>query len=267
MDDVAFLSANAAVESFLVLISSSKRDVSLYPNPAEFVVHFNIPFRNIVGVDLLDVCMTPSELGVPDGLFGVIDGEALTVPSATYDAASLVTAFNQVSKNVALALSAERKMTLVGNSTFYLESVGPLGRQLGFVAGPSSASNEIRALQKPELVRSKYVVIRCPEVEALLNRGRLSDDWCAPGLGLVKFYDFNFDRYPSQKFPHPLGSLGRLTFRIERPDGTLYDSGEHTLLLAIRCLLPAAHQGLPRVLNPAYDVDATRYRASQQLHG
>lgn len=127
------------------------------------------------------------------------------------------------------------------------------------------------AIQSPGLVNltgPRYVNIRCPEIESHMFRDRVNEA-CHAGLGMVKlrgygFRDqrFDFVSFPSRTF-HPIGRLSRLTFRLERPDGTLYESHgvDHTLLLVLRYyslprMAPQQHQS---VLNPDYVPDLRRY--------
>jgi hypothetical protein len=117
-----------------------------------------------------------------------------------------------------------------------------------------------------DLSGPRYVNIRCPEIESHMFRDRVNEP-CHVGLGMVKLRGhgfreqrFDFVSFPPRRF-HPLGRLGKLTFRLERPDGSLYDSHgvDHTLLLVLRYYeadprRPAA----PSTLAPGYVPDLTR---------
>lgn len=125
------------------------------------------------------------------------------------------------------------------------------------------------AVRSPGIVNltgPRYVSIRCPEIESHMFRDRVNEK-CHAGLGMVQLrgYGFREQRFDFVSFPprrfHPLGKLSKLTFRLERPDGTLYNSNgvDHALLLVLRYYsLP--HQALdgprpPSMLNPAYVPD------------
>lgn len=130
------------------------------------------------------------------------------------------------------------------------------------------------ALRSPGVVNlsgPRYVNIRCPEIESHMYRDRVNEA-CHAGLGMVKLrgYGFREQRFDFVSFPprrfHPLGKLSRLTFRLERPDGTLYDSHgvDHTLLLVLRYYsLPTAAAAAP-TLNPSYVPDLRRYLVEQR---
>lgn len=122
------------------------------------------------------------------------------------------------------------------------------------------------AVTSPGLVNltgPRYVNIRCPEIESHMFRDRVNER-CHAGLGMVSlrgygFRDqrFDFVSFPARRF-HPLGKLSKLTFRLERPDGSLYDSHgvDHTLLLVLRYYRPAAEPfGKQSQLNPQYTPD------------
>lgn len=119
----------------------------------------------------------------------------------------------------------------------------------------------------------RYVNIRCPEIESHMFRDRVNEA-CHAGLGMVKLrgYGFREQRYDFVSFPprrfHPLGKLSKLTFRLERPDGSLYDSHgvDHTLLLVLRYYsLPAAAKSADGAaarqtpLAPQYTPDLRQY--------
>lgn len=114
----------------------------------------------------------------------------------------------------------------------------------------------------------RYVNIRCPDIESHMFRDRVNEV-CHAGLGMVKLrgYGFREQRYDFVSFPprrfHPLGKLTKLSFRLERPDGSLYDSHgvDHTLLLVLRyyTLPNTARAAQPHSsLNPAYNPDLIR---------
>lgn len=135
------------------------------------------------------------------------------------------------------------------------------------------------AVRSPGLVNlsgPRYVNIRCPEIESHMFRDRVNET-CHAGLGMVKLrgYGFRDQRYDFVSFPprrfHMLGKLGKLSFRLERPDGSLYESHgvDHTLLLVLRYYsLPAAGgpSGPPTrsSLNPDYVPDIQKYLVSNR---
>ncbi len=99
------------------------------------------------------------------------------------------------------------------------------------------------SLVSPGIVNIKgarYLKIRCLELETLIYKDRVGEPSTA-GVGIVNIIGYGFAeaRYSFSSIPitpfHPIGKLQKLTFRIERPDGTLYNSNgvDNTFLCAL----------------------------------
>lgn len=105
----------------------------------------------------------------------------------------------------------------------------------------ASWGHQMRSPGLVNLTGPRYVSIRCPEVESHMFRDRVNER-CHAGLGMVQLrgYGFRDQRFDFVSFPprrfHPIGKLSKLSFRLERPDGTLYDSHgvDHTMLLVLK---------------------------------
>src|SRR6056300_292201 len=54
IEDVNYLKANSIKQSYTFLIDSKDRDRTIYPNPNNYVVEFSTPFRNIIGMEIID---------------------------------------------------------------------------------------------------------------------------------------------------------------------------------------------------------------------
>jgi hypothetical protein len=54
VEDIDFLKKNSIKENFLFLVDSKHRNKKTYPSPNEYVVEFETPFRNIIGLNLID---------------------------------------------------------------------------------------------------------------------------------------------------------------------------------------------------------------------
>lgn len=67
MDDVNYLRQYATEEAFLFVVDSSKRDTAVFPQPHEYEVHFNAPFRNVVELSLVDATVPRTEYLVEAG--------------------------------------------------------------------------------------------------------------------------------------------------------------------------------------------------------
>jgi len=54
IEDIDFLRKNSTVESHLFLVDSKKRNTLLYPYPNNYVITFNIPFKNVIGIEVIE---------------------------------------------------------------------------------------------------------------------------------------------------------------------------------------------------------------------
>lgn len=54
VEDIDFLKNNSVKENFLFLVDSKQRNKIAYPSPNEYVVEFESPFRNVIGLNLID---------------------------------------------------------------------------------------------------------------------------------------------------------------------------------------------------------------------
>jgi hypothetical protein len=87
---------------------------------------------------------------------------------------------------------------------------------------------------------ARYLKIRCLELETLIYKDRVGEPTTA-GVGIVHIIGYGFAeaRYSFSSIPikpfHPIGKLSKLTFRIERPDGSLYQTNgvDNTFLCAL----------------------------------
>lgn len=134
-----------------------------------------------------------------------------------------------------------------------------------------------------DLTGEKYVLIRCPEIESFMHRDRAHEKH-HPGLGMVRLgtngfqeQRFDFVSFPVRKLTNPIGKLSQLTFRLEKADGTLYNTRglDHLLTLVVRyysIVQGVAPEGnnYDKLRNPAYTPNVThhmqdRWRAQIQM--
>ena len=54
MEDIHFLKQNATKESYMFVIDSDDRDKNIYPNPNNYSIRFNTPFKNVYSLEVLD---------------------------------------------------------------------------------------------------------------------------------------------------------------------------------------------------------------------
>ncbi len=54
IEDIDYLKKNSTVESYLFLVDSRTRDTLNFPNPNNYVINFNIPFKNVIGIEVIE---------------------------------------------------------------------------------------------------------------------------------------------------------------------------------------------------------------------
>ena len=54
IEDIAFLKAHSTKQNYVFLVDSKDRERATYPTPSDYVVRFNTPFANIVGLEVLE---------------------------------------------------------------------------------------------------------------------------------------------------------------------------------------------------------------------
>ena len=55
IEDVDFMKQHSIKENFTFVIDSSKRNKTEYPNPNNYSITFDMPFKNVFGIEVLDV--------------------------------------------------------------------------------------------------------------------------------------------------------------------------------------------------------------------
>lgn len=120
------------------------------------------------------------------------------------------------------------------------------------------------------LLGTRYVILRCPEIESHMHGSRAFGQF-SPGIGMFKMYAVNdishqrFDFVNFVKKPfHPIGKLSQMTFRFEKTDGTLYDfkGANHLMLICVKYLVPSQKRKfVGSMLAPNYTIDFHSYLA------
>lgn len=123
------------------------------------------------------------------------------------------------------------------------------------------------------LIGDRYIILRCPEIEDHMFRSRAFEKY---NMGLAKFKmavlgfgqeRFDYNGLPPRSF-HPIGKLDMLSFRFEKPDGSLYNFRgiNHTITFLIKYLTPIQSEHFfdgPSKLNPAYNPNYLEYYINQ----
>lgn len=54
IEDINYMKDNSIKQAYTFIIDSSERERDLYPNPNNYVVNFSTPFKNIIGMEIID---------------------------------------------------------------------------------------------------------------------------------------------------------------------------------------------------------------------
>ena len=54
IEDIDFLKKNSIKETYIFLVDSKERDIVSYPEPNMYVINFSVPFKNVIGIDIID---------------------------------------------------------------------------------------------------------------------------------------------------------------------------------------------------------------------
>ncbi len=122
------------------------------------------------------------------------------------------------------------------------------------------------------LIGSKYVILKCPEIEQHLY-GSLSYTKNTIGLAKIRtsHWGLNEETNPLFKLQlrefHPIGKLSKLTLRFENADGTLYDfrGVNHDIVFAIHYYSAKQKDTfMNSIFNPEYKMDFMQYKYTQE---
>jgi len=225
-----------------IRIDPSMRDQTTYPETNEYFVPFDQTYNGVVSVELeyASIPSTEPVVSARNDAFvyrvGVGARKRVSLTHGPYTPSSLVTALNALFVVEGDGLVAtydvpSGKVTFSAGSAFSIyvsdttaRAVLGLNTSEPIVSSATSSPFEYTCRGQVDVRGVKYVVVRSPDV---LDRE----------LGLV-----DMQKDPHQYVPYPprfLKNFKRLSgvrLRIEREDGTLYDTGGlgHVLVIKIR---------------------------------
>jgi hypothetical protein len=67
IEDVYYLKNNSIKQSYTFLVDSKDRDRSVYPTPSEYVITFSNPFRNVIGLEVIDASIPRTMYSIDSG--------------------------------------------------------------------------------------------------------------------------------------------------------------------------------------------------------
>ena len=236
-----------------VFADSSNRDISLYPNGSNYILHLTTPVKNVTRVELVAA-------KVPNTMYNYTSG-TLTVNSVPYNlqpgfytACSLAKVLsNKIGINVEF-MSDQGKFIFSSNSPITLQATGDFVTLLGIVSGNS---NVIQSSTIADLSMNEFVFL---DIEELRNRSVVDSKKIVGNsyegstiatsfamipldvpLGDVKTFKETSDYKMSIPFNTPISKISRLTIRwLDKNGKQLSFNGFDTnsFLLRVHCLPP-----------------------------
>ena len=67
IEDVDYLKKNSIKQSYIFLVDSGDRDRIAYPTPSEYAIHFQTPFHNVIGFEVLDASIPRTMYNIGGG--------------------------------------------------------------------------------------------------------------------------------------------------------------------------------------------------------
>lgn len=274
MEDLSYVKKYGTKATYTFVVDSAKRDISSYPHASEYVCEFNAPFRKVIGMRLLDAHVPKTENALTPATNTLVykvgnnTKRTVTIPPGMYTVTSLLVALNAACVDGFTITAVNGKAVFSAPSDFFIyvnESsmtsilgIRPTIRTVSSIAGSYTSHGMI------DVSGPRYIIVRCPEIETVIQHDRNFEKW-NPGLGMVKFAGYGmsgdpeFIPYPPSIGDTPLARLSSITLRLEKPDGSLYDTGglDHALVLEIQWLDPpsSAATEVHSILNPRYSAN------------
>jgi hypothetical protein len=333
IEDINYLKKNSIKQSYTFLIDSKNRDRRIHPNPSEYTIEFTVPFRYVIGLELIDVSVPKTMYNIDynnnrlyyyigyDTVPMIIDENGnetydksvfsyIEIPVGDYTTNTFINKFRAIlfDNNIDLDISAIDIPAELTNLIYFKSSKSfildmnqsTISEVLGFdmYSSPNDTNKYIfkdynsrvgfeklfhsKTIENGEniikspgmmyLIGNKYLLLRCPEIEAHLYRS-LSYAKYTMGLAKIRInsYGYNDERTSFLKVPvrefHPIGKLSKITLRFETDTGQLYDfkGVNHNLVFAIYYYEPIQDNIVKQsILNPDYNPNFINYLYKQE---
>ena len=252
--------ANEQMTYSQLVIDSRDRDTKLYPKPNDYVIHLKSPIRDVVSLEMLQICIPKSEdlindnnnqftfqetqdqvdnnqyttAFVPNGQYQLIDElcTALTTAmnNATTTGASYTVAADPLTNLVKISTTGGDGVFGIYNNLGGEYLQGNMSSNIGFSAtNTTSTSGELTSDGVYDIDGADYVIM---ELEGVSNCMGSSDtlDGCFAMIplcdvmhGSIFHGRLNDVGKCFVRFNPILPRLTKLHIKFKRPDGTLYD--------------------------------------------
>tara|TARA_B000000477_G_scaffold124441_1_gene132096 strand:- start:7088 stop:8290 length:1203 start_codon:yes stop_codon:yes gene_type:complete len=327
IEDIAYMKDNCIKQSYIFVVDSKSRNKNLFPLPNTYVVDFDVPFKNVFAMEVIDVSIPKTMYNIDYNnnkfLFYInknfenihidnINFTMIEIPVGNYTTDTFISAFQLLIKknnipgnfkikgnstpadltniikfecdfpfildmknstiNETLGFDLYTNSNL-NNINYNYENINSnIGYEKYFHSLYSNNKNIIIAPGMLYLINSKYILLKCPEIEEHLF-GSLSYNKNSIGLAKLRInsYGYNDEKIDFFKVPlrefHPIGKLQKITLRFEENSGELYDfkGVNHNITFAIYYYEPKQLNFFTKsVLNPEYKIDHLQYMYRQE---
>jgi len=123
IEDINYMKENSIKQAYTFIIDSSDRDRSVYPDPNNYVINFSTPFKNVIGMEIIDA-------SIPRAMYTVdIDNNELYYyvgrdNTNTVDKDEIITNGMQIENNANLKLSnSGAKINIDSQSQIYTSNL------------------------------------------------------------------------------------------------------------------------------------------------
>lgn len=113
IEDIQYLQDNSQLDSAVVYIDSQQRDRRFFPIPGSYTVSFDVPFKNVVGFDILDASI-PTTMWNVDRYNGTLAVSVTFTPISTLDVSAKETYFKEIKNAQSFSRLFERAH-IIGN--------------------------------------------------------------------------------------------------------------------------------------------------------
>ena len=123
IEDINYMKENSIKQAYTFIIDSSDRDRSVYPDPNNYVINFSTPFKNVIGMEIIDA-------SIPRAMYTVdVDNNELYYyvgrdNTNTVDKDEIITNGMQIENNANLKLSnSGAKINIDSQSQIYTSNL------------------------------------------------------------------------------------------------------------------------------------------------
>lgn len=269
IDDITYLIENSEKDSQIVYIDSTLRDKRFYPNPNEYTIDFNQPFKLVYGFEILDASIPVTMYNVDvynNTLFYtiIINNPASLTPidpdvffAEIVPCNSFVNLFNDVE---------EQTFIIIGSDTQLTSYIGSVTEKNDFyVMYIRSTIDTIEILQKTKQIIEEFYFFSFNNLEYCIKYNTENQpviDILIKGEFSITFNEDN--------------SITIIYFTLYNIDLTTYNTiiGDNSFIIAInnlKCTLSIGNyniltiiNALNDVINPFMDAAATTPNPSQE---